>query len=173
MRSLLVLLSLLVATSASAQTPHVNAVGLPEKGLITVDGVLDEAAWSRAEPITDFMGIEPTEGLPPEAPTTVRVLFDDKFIYFGFDCELADPEASVRGYVAAREDINRDDQVGIYLDPFGDARRAYIFYINAFGQPSGAGSFPLYLRNNPHFILSVQILYHRYRFGLKKETSFK
>ena len=133
MRSLLILLSLLVATSASAQTPHVNAVGLPEKGLITVDGVLDEHAWSRAEPITDFMGIEPTEGLPPEAPTTVRVLFDDKFIYFGFDCELADPEDSVRGYVAAREDINRDDQVGIYLDPFGDARRAYIFYINAFG----------------------------------------
>ena len=129
----LILLASLVAPARAAEPEAALATGLQEKGQITVDGVLDEAVWAQAQPITAFVRTQPVEGGPPEAATEVRVLFDDRFMYFGFDCVLADPEATPRGYVAAREDINRDDQVGIYLDPFGDGRRAYIFYINAFG----------------------------------------
>ncbi len=127
-------LLLLLAPPVQAAAPDVAVgFGLPGKGLITVDGTLNEGAWAQAQPITEFVRVEPVEGGVPEAATAVRVLFDERFVYFGFDCELADPEGSVRAYVAEREDINRDDQVGIYLDPFGDGRRAYIFYINPFG----------------------------------------
>ena len=135
MRSFLALLLILCsAAPLRAAEPDVAvALGLEGEGTITVDGVLDEAAWAQAQPTTAFVRIEPVEGGPPEAPTDVRVLFDERFIYFGFDCDLADPDGTVRAYVAEREDINRDDQVGIYIDPFGDGRRAYIFYINAFG----------------------------------------
>lgn len=132
MRLLVLLLLLLPGSVFAAEGESVTAVRVEDKA-ITVDGALDEPAWATAQVISEFVGVQPTEGLVPEALTEVRVLFDDKFVYFGFDCTLADPEDTVRGYVAAREDINRDDQVGIYLDPFGDGRRAYMFYINAFG----------------------------------------
>ncbi len=128
------LLLALLPSFAEAQPPSgIDGVGLHKGEDITVDGRLDEAAWERAVPITEFFGTQPAEGGPVEATTSVRVLYDDRALYVGFDCTLAHPDDRVRGYVAAREDVNRDDQVGIYLDPFGDGRRAYIFYINALG----------------------------------------
>ncbi|MCO4773496.1 MAG: carbohydrate binding family 9 domain-containing protein [Deltaproteobacteria bacterium] len=117
----------------SAQDWRADAVALQADETIAIDGRFDEAAWGRAESITDFFGTQPVEGGAVEAKTEVRVLANDTHVFFGFDCTLADPEERVRGYVAAREDVNRDDQVGVYLDPFGDGRRAYIFYINALG----------------------------------------
>ena len=35
--------------------------------------------------------------------------------------------------ISPREDVNDDDQVGIYLDPIGDGRTGYIFYLNPLG----------------------------------------
>jgi len=126
-------LSIVLAAAPAGAAPAVEALRLDEGAKITVDGRLDEPAWATAETVTDFFGTQPVEGHPVEAPTTVRVLYDDKAVYFSFDCALEEPDDRVRGYVAAREDVNRDDQVGIYLDPFGDGRRAYIFYVNALG----------------------------------------
>lgn len=127
------LIALLFAPGLVLATPRVGGVPLGPGEAISIDGRLDESAWKRSEPLSDFFGTQPVEGMPVEANTTVRVLYDDKTLYVAFECELADPDDRVRGYVAAREDVNRDDQVGIYLDPFGDGRRAYIFYINALG----------------------------------------
>lgn len=123
-----------VPALATAQPPSgIDGVELREDERITVDGRFDEGAWERAVPITEFFGTQPVEGGLVEATTSVRVLYDDRALYVGFDCALAEADDRVRGYVAAREDVNRDDQVGVYLDPFGDGRRAYIFYINALG----------------------------------------
>src|SRR6266568_3112112 len=50
---------------------------------IKIDGLLDESAWSLAQPATEFLQQQPTEGAPASERTEVRVLFDDKNIYFG------------------------------------------------------------------------------------------
>src|SRR5437868_5027111 len=50
---------------------------------IKIDGILDEPAWSQAEPATDFREQQPNEGAAASERTEVRVLFDDKNIYFG------------------------------------------------------------------------------------------
>jgi hypothetical protein len=50
---------------------------------IKIDGLLDEPAWSLPQPATDFLQQQPTEGASASERTEVRVLFDDKNIYFG------------------------------------------------------------------------------------------
>jgi hypothetical protein len=50
---------------------------------IKIDGLLDEPAWTLAQPATDFLQQQPTEGTPASQRTEVRALFDDRNIYFG------------------------------------------------------------------------------------------
>ena len=50
---------------------------------IKIDGLLDEPDWSLAQPATEFLQQQPTEGAPASERTEVRVLFDDKNIYLG------------------------------------------------------------------------------------------
>ena len=49
------------------ETPVVRAVRAEES--VVLDGVLDEAAWSRAEPETQFLQKEPREGAPASEAT--------------------------------------------------------------------------------------------------------
>lgn len=108
----------------------IRAATLEPGEAITVDGHLDEPAWQRAAAVTDFVGIYPTEGFAPRGATSVRVLVDEGRVHFGFECAW---DGTVRAHIAEREDVNLDDQIGIYLDPFGDARRMVVIYINALG----------------------------------------
>jgi len=98
---------------------------------IDVDGVLDEPAWERAQPVTDFLRFQPIAGGPPPGHTQVRFLQDDRYLYVGVRITQAD--YPIRARVSRREDINADDQVGIYLDTFRDERTGYIFYFNGRG----------------------------------------
>ena len=126
----LILLLLLLPSIAAAE--DIVAHPLADGEAFVIDGVLDEPGWAEATPVSAFVGIAPTEGFEPAGPTRVRVLVGSKKLYIGFECDFDEP-TRVRGYYAAREDVNQDDQVGIYLDPFGDGRRTYIIYINAVG----------------------------------------
>lgn len=129
MRSILPLLVLLVPSVANGA---VHAARVPEGKAVVIDGRLDDEAWLDAPVVDDFVGIRPTEGFEPSGSTTVRVLFDDQKLYFAWDCRFDEP-TRVRGYFADREQINRDDQIAILIDPFGDGRRAYHFWLNALG----------------------------------------
>ncbi|MDB4889635.1 MAG: putative rane associated hydrolase, partial [Gemmatimonadetes bacterium] len=84
----------LLAAAAQAQRPtdtsvvrstHVVAVpsatAAPRLGPIKIDGRIDEEAWSKATPITDFTQIDPEEGKPGTQRTEVRFLYDDAALY--------------------------------------------------------------------------------------------
>ncbi len=101
------------------------------EGPIRIDGVLDEADWQRATPVTDFLRYEPVEGGPPPGKTEVRFLQDEQTLYIGMRVTGADYD--VRARISEREDVNADDQIGIYIDTFRDAQSAYIFYLNGRG----------------------------------------
>jgi len=122
-------LSLLLPAAASAA---VHAERLPDGEAILVDGRFDEAAWARAPVVDEFVGVRPTEGFEPAGATSVRVLYDDKKLYFAWTCAFDEP-TRVRAYLSDREAINRDDQVAIQLDPYGDGRRAYHLWMNPLG----------------------------------------
>ena len=58
---------------------------------ISLDGMLDEPAWSGAGVIRDFREVEPETGTEPSVRTTVRVLSDGKALYLGITCQESDP----------------------------------------------------------------------------------
>ena len=116
---------------AQERTKTVPAVRTAEA--IVVDGVLDEKAWEGAAALTDFVQFEPNRGAPASVRTVVKMLYDERRVYFGFLC--ADPEpAKVVGRVTKRDaEIKTDDAVGIGLDTFDDRRTCYVFLTNVLG----------------------------------------
>ncbi len=115
---------------------RIQAVRVTEA--IKIDGLLNEPAWSLAQPATDFRQERPSEGAPASEPTEVRVLFDDKHIYFGI--RAFDSDAS---HINARDlvrDSNfpNDDKVEILIDTYHDRRNAFRFAVNPLGTQQDA-----------------------------------
>src|SRR6266851_801152 len=105
---------------------------------LKIDGSLDEPAWSLAQPATDFLQQQPNEGAPASERTEVRVLFDDKNIYFGVRAFDSDAK-----HINARElvrdaDFSNDDTVAIMLDTYHDRRNAFRFVVNPLGTQQDA-----------------------------------
>lgn len=98
---------------------------LRTKEAITVDGVLDEAAWRRAPslPLRDIKG--------RQAPITmVKLLWDDKNLYIAFNCADTDIWATKR----QRDDFLWEEEVvEVFIDPDGDGRNYYEFQVNPLG----------------------------------------
>jgi len=97
---------------------------------IVIDGHLDEPAWQEAAPITKFVKFAPTEGGEPPGPTEVRIVHDDHALYIAV---RMDHGRRVRYRWAPREDLNQDDQIGIFLDTFREEYAGYVFYFNPIG----------------------------------------
>jgi hypothetical protein len=57
-------------------------------GPITLDGQLDEPAWALADPIDQFSVYQ--QGTPPAQPILARLLWDDTYLYAGFELQDAD-----------------------------------------------------------------------------------
>jgi hypothetical protein len=119
---------LLLATLAWA-APTVEVVRVDAGPVI--DGHLDEEVWARATPVTEFTRFQPDDGGPPAGTTEVRFLQDATTLYVGV--RVLNAGYRIRARVSQREQINSDDQIGLYLDPFGDAQSGYILYFNALG----------------------------------------
>src|SRR6266853_2216193 len=105
---------------------------------IKIDGMLDEAAWSLVQPATDFLQQQPNEGAPASERTEVRVLFDDKNIYFGIRAFDSDAK-----HINARElvrdaDFSNDDIIAIVLDTYHDRRNGFRFVVNPLGTQQDA-----------------------------------
>lgn len=70
-----------VPASRHGSAPQVRAARV--QGGITVDGHLDEASWTLAEPATEFTQTDPDEGKPATERTEVRVLIGEDALYIG------------------------------------------------------------------------------------------
>jgi hypothetical protein len=115
-----------------APVPSVRAGTLPP-GLV-VDGALNEAAWDAAPTVDAFTQIDPIDGAPPTARTSVRVLAGPKAIAIGIVCEDPDRDGIVSFSVRRDAALNNEDHIRIVLGPFLDGRSGYVFAVN----PSGA-----------------------------------
>ena len=99
-----------------------------------IDGVLDEAEWSAAEPIDRFIQTDPAEGAAASARTVVRVLAGARAIVIGVVCEDSDPSGVVSFSVRRDASLSSEDHIRVVLGPFRDGRSGYVFSVN----PSGA-----------------------------------
>jgi hypothetical protein len=81
-----------------------------------IDGRLDDPAWQRAEPIS----LRLTEnGAVPRQPTTVRALWDEKYLYLAYGC--ADDNIWA-GFDKHDEHIFDQEVVEIFIDENCDGR---------------------------------------------------
>ena len=118
------------AAPAARSTRQLQALRIDEP--ITIDGVLDEPAWSRAEVGRDFTQQDPDDGAPATEASDFRILYDNDALYFGATFQDSNP----RGPIV--DDLKRDfegrngDIIALSLDTFGDTT-AYNFNLNAAG----------------------------------------
>jgi hypothetical protein len=127
---------------ASAQTstvdldrdavPRIEAHRLDGPDAVALDGRLDDPAWEEAEPVTDFVQVEPEEGGMPSRRTTVRIAYDAEALYIG--ARFRDDPDGVLAYQKRRDaGLGTDDRFMWILDTFRDGRTGYFFEINPAG----------------------------------------
>jgi hypothetical protein len=121
-----------VDTSALPARPHIAATRTPQPPVI--DGRLDDAVWAAAAPSDAFVQHYPDEGAPPSERTTLRVLYDDKNVYIGVDCEQVN--APVVKRLARRDSQIASDGVWLDIDSRRTAVGAFHFGVNAAGMLS-------------------------------------
>jgi len=117
---------------AASSTPHLDAAG--DLGEMDLDGVLDEAAWRRAQVFTGFTQSQPVEGDPAEHDTEVRVLFGDGAVWVG--ARMWDPEPDrIEARLTRRDDFRGGgatyDLFSVLLDPNLDGLTGYAFAVSA------------------------------------------
>jgi hypothetical protein len=122
--------------SAATRPPRGSArmIDVPQTlSAPTIDGVLDDEAWSAAAPANDFW--ISLENRRPSERTEVLLMADAKHLYFAFRVFDSDPDGIVA--LQTRRDVGLalDDRVTVELDPFRSFNAAATskFSVNARG----------------------------------------
>lgn len=101
----------------------------------TIDGVLDDAAWQAAEVIEPFFAYQ-SGGAPPAANSSLRLLWDDEFLYVAMHAEDVD----IRSSCALARQCGRDaslfngDVLELFIRPSADRTRYYEFQWSPLGE---------------------------------------
>jgi len=134
MKSCLLLSCLLfIGGFLNAQTRSLAAT--PINSDLTIDGLLDEAEWAMAVEAGGFQMNYPADTMAALAQTTVRVLYNNRYLYIG--ARLLRAPGNAKRYVVSS--LKRDfaflenDVFGVIIDPFNDHTNGYGFYVSALG----------------------------------------
>jgi hypothetical protein len=98
---------------------------------ITIDGILNELDWQKAEPVSGFLQLEPTEGSSSAKSSEVRVLFGENSMYIG--ATLGDNPEEIERALGRRDEYNRADWFIVSVDSYFNRRNAYTFGVSAAG----------------------------------------
>jgi len=141
----LLFLSLLALPSLAQPSPtvtkgaleHLTTLHIPR---LTREPKLEDFANMEPSPavagtmlkIDQFWQHDPKDGVPVSQRTEAYLGYTDKNLYvifLAFDNEVD----KLRNHMVRREQINEEDQVGIFLDTFHDRRHSVFFFINPAG----------------------------------------
>ena len=120
--------------SASLPLPATAAIpDLPSTSAkITIDGIMDDAAWADAIRVSIDIETRPGENTPAPVDTVAYLIEDGESLYIAFDAKDPEPH-KIRAYLRDRDSAWNDDFVGIVIDTYGDERRAFEFFVNPLG----------------------------------------
>ncbi len=116
----------------SLDTTKLTVVAARTSGKIELSGKLDDPNWMLAQPVSLQYEVTPGENTPATQQTTVRVVYNDQYVYFGFDCKDTHPD-EIRAHLTDRDKPWDDDWVLVVLDTYGDYQRSYEFLVNPYG----------------------------------------
>lgn len=115
-------------SAGAARTASATAATFP----IRIDGALDDAAWSEAEPITGFLQRDPREGAPASFRTEARVAYDEAAIYVAVRAYDPEPD-KLAGFLTRRDASSTSDWIHVFIDSYHDRRTGYSFSVNPVG----------------------------------------
>jgi hypothetical protein len=128
------------SSSSSSRESYGHKVAVPSAmagrrtSPIVLDAKLDEAAWQKAEPITEFKQIDPEEGKPASQRTEVRFLFDDDALYVGAKMYDSEGGKGVITRLVRRDGQFDSDFLELVIDGYHDHLSRAFFDLN----PSGS-----------------------------------
>ena len=99
----------------------------------SIDGILDEAVWSRATLIEDLHQVFPQEYAVPSQATRVRVFYTQDALYVGALMVETDPGQITDRVLRQGQSLDADDVFAVILDPYLDRRNGYRFEVNPNG----------------------------------------
>lgn len=138
MKNRLTLLSTLMSLSLVSQQTFPQTLGgqrivaVPIVGNLEISGKLDDSRWNIHPQVHLSYEIQPGENTIAKQRTSVRVLYNDEYLYLGFLCYDTDI-SQLRAYLTDRDKIFNDDYVGVLIDTYGDNQRAYQLLVNPLG----------------------------------------
>jgi len=97
-----------------------------------IDGRVDDKAWSRAQPISDFTQEEPENGEAPTESTKVWVVYDDQALYVAVRAYDSEPNKIV-GRLTRRDQWSESDWIFIAIDSRHDHQTGFAFGVNPAG----------------------------------------
>jgi hypothetical protein len=98
-----------------------------------VDGILDEAAWSNASALSDFIQRVPSDGTAASEDTEVRIVQDGSALYVGVWLHDSSPSGIIPGESVRDYNLEQSDAVVLILDTFRDQQNAFVFGTNPAG----------------------------------------
>jgi len=133
--------------SSSAPRPVAQAIELVTSPVI--DGnVLDDPAWQGAEPITDFLQIQPDAGQPASQRTAVYVGYTATALHIGVVAYDDEPLEIISTDSRRDSSLDDTDSIKVLIDGLLDRQNGYIFGTNPAGiefdgqiSREGAGQF--------------------------------
>lgn len=101
---------------------------------ITVDAKLDEEVWQAADIATDFVMVEPANGVleSGERKSVVKIVYNNDAIYVGAILYDSNPE-NIKRELTTRDDFATADHFGITLNGFNDGQQDFRFIVSASG----------------------------------------
>lgn len=170
---------ILTSCLLQAQQKSIEAFRTSEK--IKIDGRLLESSWNDAQPATNFLELNPTEGNPPKYKTEVKVLYDDNSIYILGYCYDDHPD-SIMTQLGERDDRLNADLFSVSFDPYNKKLDAFTFRVSASGVQSDSRisdpSFNAVWESaveivEDGWIVEIQIPYYAIRFPKGDEQLWK
>ena len=99
---------------------------------LSIDGILDEAAWEGLPVAGNFTAWQPNPGEPASDATEVRVLYDDNAIYVSAIMNVPSRD-SIMTELTQRDDIGNTDWFGLVIDTYGNGNDGLEFIVGATG----------------------------------------
>ena len=125
-------LSFVLFAQNNGEVYQLNIQRMDEK--IHLDGVLDESFWEDVEIATNFWLNFPVGGTPvdDEVQTTVKITYDDDFIYLGVECYGKGPFL-VQSLKRDNDSFWNGDAFAVVFDPVNERTNGVIFGVNPAG----------------------------------------
>jgi hypothetical protein len=98
-----------------------------------IDGIVDDAEWKDATPITDLHQFNPVDHGEPSEDSEFYIAYDSDYLYLAARLYDSDPDGITATQLVQGQSLHSDDQVKFILDTFNNGRTGYQFQVNPNG----------------------------------------